>query len=127
MIKKEKVFVINLDDKKHLYEKFINLDADVERVSAVDSRQNHYAYKDYGLSLDPVGLPLNFISQNPFGAIGCYLSHYLIWESMINRNISSALILEDDVNIKDVANFIAFHIQFVNPEWDFIQLNTRTP
>ena len=127
MIKKEKVFVINLDDKKHLYEKFTNLDADVERVSAVDSRQNHYVYKDYGLSLDPVGLTSKFYFSESFGAIGCYLSHYLIWESMINRNISSALILEDDVNIKDVANFIAFHIQFVNPGWDLIQLNTRTP
>lgn len=136
MVKKEKVFVINLDDKKHLYEKFTNLDADVERISAVDSRQNHYAYKDYGLSLDPVGLTSKFYFSESFGAVGCYLSHYLIWESMINRNISSALILEDDANIKDVANFIAFHIQFVKsallktdrfPRWDLIQLNTRTP
>jgi len=31
------------------------------------------------------------------GAIGCYLSHYKIWEEIINNNYNNCLILEDDV------------------------------
>jgi glycosyl transferase family 25 len=31
------------------------------------------------------------------GAIGCYLSHYKIWEKVVNDNLNNVLILEDDI------------------------------
>jgi GR25 family glycosyltransferase involved in LPS biosynthesis len=34
-----------------------------------------------------------------FGAVGCYLSHILLWKKMISENWSSILIFEDDVEL----------------------------
>ncbi|XP_015754199.1 PREDICTED: glycosyltransferase 25 family member-like [Acropora digitifera] len=34
------------------------------------------------------------------GEIGCFLSHYLIWQEMINNGLSQVLILEDDVRFE---------------------------
>ena len=100
----------------------------MERLEAVDSRSNHRVYENYGLSLDPVGLCSKFYFSESFGAIGCYLSHYLIWKSMVDRGISSALILEDDVKISDVARLLESEDYFVDLlQYDLIQFNTRTP
>jgi collagen beta-1,O-galactosyltransferase len=44
------------------------------------------------------------------GAIGCYLSHYKIWEKIINKNLDNVLIFEDDlvsdVDIKEFKEYI---------------------
>ena len=44
------------------------------------------------------------------GAIGCYLSHYKIWEKIINENLDNVLIFEDDllsdVDIKEFEEYI---------------------
>lgn len=34
------------------------------------------------------------------GEIGCFLSHYFVWKDMIARNISTAIVLEDDVRFE---------------------------
>lgn len=34
------------------------------------------------------------------GEIGCFLSHYLIWQEMINNGLSQVLVLEDDVRFE---------------------------
>lgn len=35
------------------------------------------------------------------GEVGCFLSHYTIWHHMVERGVSSALILEDDFDLQD--------------------------
>jgi len=46
------------------------------------------------------------------GAIGCYLSHYKIWEKIINENLNNVLIFEDDlltdVNTKEFEDYVNF-------------------
>lgn len=34
------------------------------------------------------------------GEIGCFLSHYMIWQQMIERNLKEVLILEDDIKFE---------------------------
>jgi GR25 family glycosyltransferase involved in LPS biosynthesis len=126
----EKIFVINLKDKINLFKKFSRLNSlhkGIERFDAVDSRSHNKIYKDYGLSLNPVGLCSKFYFSESSGAIGCYLSHYSIWKSMIERGISSALILEDDVRISHVAQLLESGDHFSDlMKYDLIQFNTRT-
>lgn len=127
----ERIFIINLKDKIHLFNKFNRLrdiHTGIERLDAVDSRSNHKVYEDYGLSLAPVGLCSKFYFSESLGAIGCYLSHYLIWKYMIEREISSALILEDDAKVNDVARLLENGNYFFDlMQNDLIQFNTRTP
>ena len=44
------------------------------------------------------------------GAIGCYLSHYKIWEKVVNNNLNNVLIFEDDIyydaDIKEFNEYI---------------------
>ena len=32
-----------------------------------------------------------------YGEIGCFMSHYNIWQDMVDRNLDTVLILEDDI------------------------------
>lgn len=34
------------------------------------------------------------------GEVGCFLSHYLIWEEMVKHNLKEVLILEDDIKFE---------------------------
>jgi GR25 family glycosyltransferase involved in LPS biosynthesis len=44
------------------------------------------------------------------GAIGCYLSHYKVWDKVINNNLNNVLIFEDDlaseIDIKEFEEYI---------------------
>tara|TARA_B110000305_G_scaffold242157_1_gene320508 strand:- start:1849 stop:2676 length:828 start_codon:yes stop_codon:yes gene_type:complete len=121
----EKIFVINLKDKEHRWNKFKDIDDRFERFNAIDSRENHLICEDYDLTLDPVGLTNNLYFTQSFGAIGCYLSHYLLWKKMIDENIKLALFLEDDAKHEDVVAFLNTSKQY-SSIYDLVQLNKRT-
>ena len=121
----EKVFVINLKDKEHRWNKFRDIDDRFERFEAIDSRENHSICEDYGLTLDPVGLTNELYFAQSFGAIGCYLSHYLLWKKMIDEDIELALFLEDDAKHENVIDFINKYKPY-SPIYELIQLNKRT-
>ncbi len=122
----KKIFVINLKDKEHRFHKFEEIGDDrLERFEAIDSRCNHLICEDYGLKLRPVGLTNELYFSQSFGAIGCYLSHYLLWKKMIDENINLALFLEDDAKHTDVINFLSKDKSYLD-FYDLIQLNKRT-
>jgi GR25 family glycosyltransferase involved in LPS biosynthesis len=39
---------------------------------------------------------------NTMGAIGCYLSHVKCWQNIIDHNLESAIVFEDDVKLVDL-------------------------
>jgi len=121
-----KIFVINLSDRQDKWSQFIDLQGKVEKFEAIDSRTDYNKSKEFGLNLSPVGLNQEiYFSQFP-GAIGCYLSHYLIWKKIVSEKISRCLILEDDVDIADVETFLNSTTRYSN-YYDLIQLNKRSP
>lgn len=62
-----------------------------------------------------------------FGEIGCFLSHFTIWQDIIRRNLSKVIILEDDVrferNFKNKWNAAlnALNVE----EYDFVYLGRK--
>ena len=121
-----KIYVVNLDDKKHRWEKFCTInDARMNRFKAIDSRTNHKIYEDYDFEFDPVGLPSKFYFSCATGAIGIYLSFYSIWKSIIDNDIDVALILEDDADVDDVKSYLNLNKQIDTDSYDFIQLGKR--
>ena len=40
-------------------------------------------------------------AQSPARKVGCFLSHYAVWHHMVEKNISTALILEDDFDVQE--------------------------
>ena len=114
----DKIFYINLDrrpDRNANVKKIIReLNIDAIRVPAVD-----------GSTLDLNTLPPDIITENGIqdaknknqkvyvpltpGGIGCALSHRSVWKKIVDENISSALILEDDIRIDPM-----FHQKLIN-------------
>lgn len=58
------------------------------------------------------------------GEIGCFLSHYNLWESLIATGEEYALVLEDDVDLSDDFTAVVADIVALNLEWDIVVLHT---
>ena len=52
-----------------------------------------------------------------------YLSHYAIWNEIVNNNISYALILEDDIDADSINDLMDSNLDI--HEFDYIQLSQR--
>lgn len=56
------------------------------------------------------------------GEIGCFLSHYALWQRMVETGTPSALILEDDARLEDGFATIVEEIMKAETEWDIVHL-----
>lgn len=55
------------------------------------------------------------------GAVGCYISHYMLWQNIMDSDTDTFFIVEDDVSL--VNNFIEVfteYLQHVPSDWDII-------
>jgi glucosyl-dolichyl phosphate glucuronosyltransferase len=99
------VYVINLEDKRHLYKKFSKIPF-CHRIDAVDARGDPDVCLSYNLTLSPSSIASQLYFAQGAGAVGCYLSHMKAWEEISNSRFEYGLILEDDVNPEDVLAFL---------------------
>lgn len=88
----EKIYCINLahrqDRWQHAISEFNKIGCTVERFNAIDGRN---IYQPQNTKINP-------------GEMGCYLSHLSILKNIIDNNIKTALIFEDDVVFCDNFN-----------------------
>jgi glycosyl transferase family 25 len=108
-----KYFVINLERTKNRLDTFYpnmkkkGFDS-IERIEAVD-----------GLKIDLNSAPLSVRTIydlkkprydcrliNTKGAVGCYLSHVKVWQHMVDNNIESAIVIEDDMKPLKTREFL---------------------
>ena len=82
----------------------------MEIVEAIDAKTNQLDYKLEKREIDP-----NFLSFARRGQLACLLSHIEVWKRIVNENLPSAIVLEDDAIITE-----RFHTNF--PNADFIYL-----
>ena len=98
-----KTLVINLPDRKDRLEKFNtnNSDLKYERFPAVDGYKISYS-KLYQSGFDVDQNWIDPILNTPLtkGEVGCFLSHWQIWNKCIELN-QPVLILEDDAILTD--------------------------
>lgn len=92
-----RIFVINLDrrpDRLHDTARLLKDEGlEFTRIAAVDGRE--IDLEDY---VRP-WLARWYIGRDLRGAVGCFLSHRLIWQKMIDENMERALVLEDDITL----------------------------
>jgi glycosyl transferase family 25 len=124
-MKQEKIFLINLDASQ---ERLASSSAQLakqgfefERISAV-----------YGKSLPEAELHQYYCEQTNnekfyrklnAGEIGCYMSHRVTWQKIIEQDLDYALILEDDFELIGDLNEVFEAIEQLNFEWDLIKLS----
>jgi GR25 family glycosyltransferase involved in LPS biosynthesis len=80
---------LNFDKKKiEIFEAVVGKDIskdEINKILSISSLDTLYNY------------PSNHKDIRSKGAIGCYLSHYKIWEKIINQKLDNVLIIEDDI------------------------------
>lgn len=92
------MFVMNLDRAPqrwaHMQKLMEEQGLVVERLSAVDGKN----LTDAEMRTHTTKMAA-FLQ--PRGVIGCYLSHKKFWQMVVDRNLESAIIFEDDVRLVD--------------------------
>lgn len=121
-----KSYLINLDkDTERLafmMDNFARLGVPVERFSAVDGR------------LFPAEQFENFAVQRPRdgkktwlrGQMGCFLSHYGVWQKIAESNARFAAVFEDDVYLSPVLSELFADDQWLSDDIDLVRLDTST-
>jgi GR25 family glycosyltransferase involved in LPS biosynthesis len=113
-------FVINLekDIKKFnsLDIKMKKLDINIERIPGVDISKFS--------SLDLLGKTTTFMNDyGTNGMIGCFLAHRSAWEKVYSEKLEYAIILEDDIEVKDNIKDIVKEILSNNYDFDILLLS----
>ena len=120
-----KTVVINLKDREDRLKLFrsCNPKIDFEVVPAVDGKQVSY------IKILELGIAVNHDRIDPLlnttktkGEVGCFLSHWRIWEKCIARN-EKVLVLEDDARLTDDFNFE--EIDQLSDTYDFLYLGWK--
>ncbi len=115
---------VTLKDNRERWKK-INSDIPfIQEFSAIDTRKTPELCLDYNLVVRPSTITYSMYFKGANGAVGCYLSHYLIWEQIVQQKLSHVLVVEDDVDTHSLNKFL--NRMPVNIEaYEFIQLNKR--
>ncbi|XP_062562342.1 glycosyltransferase 25 family member [Armigeres subalbatus] len=99
------IYMINLERRperrKKMFSNFDELGLDVEFFPAVDGRQlNDDKLQEMGIRFLPGYADPYHKRPMTMGEIGCFLSHYYIWEKMVALGQEVVLILEDDIKFE---------------------------
>jgi len=116
----DKIFCINLEER---YDRWNNIKklSDIERFNAI--RADEDIVEQFGLTLDPVDISSKLYFKIHTGALGCYLSHYLLWNKIVREDIPYALIIEDDIDTDSLK--LLLNSNLIIEDLEFIQLCKR--
>lgn len=101
----DRIFMINLvrrpERRIRMERSFREIGLDTEYVAAIDGQELTPEY------LEEIGVKILPGYADPFhnrpmtkGEIGCFLSHFWIWEKQVVENLNEILILEDDIRFE---------------------------
>lgn len=91
---------------------------------------NHQIF--YGLDAIKSGITANIIQDQKYtildtwvtvGAVGCYITHYMLWQNIMNDSNDMFFIVEDDASL--VNNFIDIFTEYfkhVPEDWDILYI-----
>jgi len=91
--------LINLDRRPDRLNKFKkNFNYEFERISAIDGKELYIKANNIYYKNNIIFENANFFKTIKKGEIGCFLSHKLAWEKVIDKN-EPCIIFEDDVEL----------------------------
>ncbi|XP_059494278.1 procollagen galactosyltransferase 1 isoform X2 [Stegostoma tigrinum] len=130
----DEVFLINLkrrpDRRKRMLQALYEQEIDCKIMDAVDgSALNSSIIKSMGINMLP-GYYDPFSGRTlTKGEVGCFLSHYSIWKEVVDRNLSKAVVFEDDVRFevyfKRKLVRLLREVEDVGLNWDLIYLGRK--
>ncbi len=102
--------------REHIQTMFSKLGVSYEFFDAINKQQALALCHKQGLNYQDDSLTM--------GELGCFMSHYLLWEKIINEDLPYMLIFEDDVIVSpNIVQFIN-NIDIIMQRFDVIKLET---
>lgn len=121
------IFVISLARAKNrramMIKRLNDLGAQYEMVDAVDGEAADPALYQSRLRRDIIRR--KYGRDMTLGEIGCYLSHYNLWQRVANENIPCALILEDDSEWDDDLLSVTVAVEHLQWRWGVVLLSGK--
>lgn len=130
----DNIYMINLlrrpERRNRMHKLFKELGIRVETHDAVDGRAlNQSILKKMGIKIMPEYTDPYHDRPMTMGEIGCFLSHYNIWNKVIENDFKSVIILEDDVRFEPFfcqkLNYILTELKDLHLEWDLVYLGRK--
>lgn len=133
----DKIYMINLERKKHVAEKSINkllnltnsneknIFSKIEIYKAVDGQLFNKDDINNNITLKTkytLKNPSSYDDIRSVGEIGCYLSHTNIWKNIVANNYNNCLIFEDDVIPDKNYEKIIKYIENIPDDYDIAYL-----
>ena len=130
----DNIYMINLlrrpERRERMHKLFKELGIRVETHDAVDGRILNQSV------LEKLGIEIMAGYTDPYhnrpitmGEIGCFLSHYNIWNKVIENGFKSIIVLEDDVRFepffRQKVNYILKELKDLQFEWDLVYLGRK--
>lgn len=129
-----KIYMINLErrnDRKVKMEYCLGeLGIDYKWIKGVDGRAIDTQYlTNKGIKMMPEFSEPYHGRALTFGEIGCFMSHYNIWEDLVKNNHETVLILEDDIRFepffREKLQNLFQEIERLELDWDLIFLGRK--
>ncbi|KAK2578642.1 hypothetical protein KPH14_012134 [Odynerus spinipes] len=130
----DKIYMINLlrrpERRTRMHRLFKELGAHVETINAVDGRMlNESTLEKWGVKLMAEYADPYHKRPMTTGEIGCFLSHYVIWNKMLEYRYEHIMILEDDIRFepffRQKLDFILSELSTLKTQWDLIYIGRK--
>nr|XP_033329451.1 glycosyltransferase 25 family member [Megalopta genalis] len=130
----DQIYMINLlrrpDRRNRMHQLFKELGIHAQTIDAFDGRTlNRSILSDAGVETMPEYSDPYHDRPMTMGEIGCFLSHYIIWSEVIESDLETVIILEDDVRFepffRQKVKYILTELDNLNVVWDLIYLGRK--
>ncbi|ESO96194.1 hypothetical protein LOTGIDRAFT_231876 [Lottia gigantea] len=130
----DEIYMINLlrrpERRERMVHSLYDLGIDAKLFDAIDGKNLNDTF------LDELGIDMLPGFADPYqgraltmGEIGCFLSHYTIWEEVIAKKYEKILIFEDDVRFEPYFKRKLYHlmdeVDKLVPNWDLVYLGRK--
>lgn len=102
--------------REHINRLFKEHNLDFRYFDAIDKTQVEKCLQKYRLLM-----PSKILSK---GEIACYLSHYCLWQQVIEQNLPYLIFFEDDIYFSKSANELLSYLDWLPTDFDVIKLET---
>ncbi|XP_073955723.1 glycosyltransferase 25 family member [Choristoneura fumiferana] len=128
----DEIFMINLERRKQRRElmelSFDELGIDATLVKAVDGRNlDLNDLREYSATLMPNYRDPYHNRPMKAGEVGCFLSHYYIWEKIVKEHHAITLVLEDDIHFVPYFRhrFLELFQEIKQLDWDLVYIGRK--
>ncbi|XP_050448494.1 glycosyltransferase 25 family member [Cataglyphis hispanica] len=128
------IYMINLlrrpERRSRMHRLFDELGIRAEIIDAVDGRiLNESSLQKWGVMPMPGYSDPYYKRPMTMGEIGCFLSHYSIWQKVLEHGYKSVMVLEDDVRFepffRQKVNYVLAELSYLGIEWDLVYIGRK--